>query len=244
MKNREDLKILLLQVRKDPVVKFEEHVAFAKYAKLSMDQVISYDVYNENKLPSNILKYFDALFIGGTSDANVLFPDKNPFLEAWYPILNNCREDSTPVFASCFGFQMAIIALGGEILHQEDNFEMGTLPIQLSEIAKSDPLFSKVPSPFYAVSVHKQKAIELPSSCELLAYTDQCIHGFKIKNKPFWGFQFHPEVNKQTLVNRLGIYQSQYTNNPEHYNKIINEAQETPHSNFLVKYFIDHILTL
>ena len=137
---------------------------------------------------------------------------------------------------------MAVISLGGEIHRDKENFEMGTIPIHLTEAGEKDVIFSEIHNPFIAVSVHKEKAIELPDQCELLAYTDACCHSFKVHDKPFWGFQFHPEVDRATVVHRMKFYSDVYTPGPEHLEKVINATQETPDSNNLPKIFIEKVL--
>ncbi|MEM0912770.1 MAG: type 1 glutamine amidotransferase, partial [Pseudomonadota bacterium] len=103
----------------------------------------------------------------------------------------------------------------------------------------SDPIFEGTPDPFYAVSVHRERAPTLPDICELLAYTDKCPHAFKVKDAPFWAFQFHPEVDKAILIQRLGQFKDQYTQDDEHFKEITENANETPFSNALVAKFID-----
>lgn len=242
MPNRNELKILLMQIRKDLRIKKQERTAFATYAGITEEQLDVLDVFATPNFDESILTNYDALFIGGTSEANVLKPNENSFLPSAYKLINHCLDKNFPVFASCFGFQMAVMALDGEILHQEEGFEMGTIPISLTNEAKDDPLHYDQPNGFYAVSVHKQKAVELPENCIMLSYTDQCIHSFRVIDKPFWGFQFHPEVSKEHLVERLGIYQDQYTENADHFTKIINNAQDTPESAALVGKFVDRVL--
>ncbi len=239
---REELKILLMQIRKDARIKIQEREAFCSFSKLDETQVDILDVFEEPEFNSEILSGYDALYIGGTSESNVLKPDENPFLPSSYKLINFCLENNIPVFASCFGFQMAVVAMGGEVLHQEKDFEMGTLPISLTGDAKSDLLFEDTKNEFYAVSVHKQKVTKLPDSCINLAFTDQCIHAFKVKDKPFWGFQFHPEVSRAHLVERLGIYQSQYTDNGDHFQRVIDASVETPESAALLTKFVDRVL--
>ncbi len=65
---------------------------------------------------------------------------------------------------------------------------------------------------------------------------------FEFDGKPFWGFQFHPEVDRQRLVERLKIYQSAYTDGAEHLNDVLSSAVETPDSNALVRKFVDRVL--
>ena len=116
------------------------------------------------------------------------------------------------------------------------------MPIRLTEAARRDPIFAGVPDNFMAVSVHQEKTTELPAGCELLAYTDQCIHSFRVKDKPFWTFQFHPEVDRPTIVERLTIYKDRYTKNDEHLEEVLAATVDTPESNALMGSFVDRVL--
>jgi GMP synthase (glutamine-hydrolysing) len=241
-KDKKDLKILLLQIRGDEVVAHDEYKAFRDYGGFVDGQIDIHNVFETPNFSTDIINGYDALFVGGASEASVLEPDKYTFVKDSCILLNYCIERKLPVFASCFGFQLAVIALGGSITKDLENFEMGTCSILLTDKSRDDLLFKDTPSGFKAVSVHQEKAIELPESCELLAYTDDCCHSFKIKDAPFWAFQFHPEVNKEVLINRLGFYRDKYTDGDDHYNDIISDISETPESNILVAKFIERVV--
>lgn len=240
-KKRSELNILLLQIREDAGVRAEEAESFCRFAQIEGHQLKVHNVFDQPYFDATILDGFDALFIGGASEASVLEPAKYPFLSSSFNLINACLERSFPVFASCFGFQLAVIAMGGKILKDAVNFEMGTLPISLTELASTDPVFKKTPNPFHAVSVHQESAHELPENCESLAFTQMCQHSFRVKHKPFWAFQFHPELDRSTLAERLGVYQAKYTDDSNHFESVIQGLTETPESNRLVRNFIDYL---
>ncbi|PIE43233.1 MAG: aminotransferase [Gammaproteobacteria bacterium] len=243
MEGRKPLpKILLLQIRDQEQVRREEFESFVRYSGLQKDQFDVLNVFDRPFFGPDVLEGYDALFVGGASEANVLMPDKYPFVESAERLLLSCVRQNIPVFASCFGFQLAVLALGGEIEHQEEGFEMGTLPIELADSAAHDPLFHDTPNHFMAVSVHQQKATKLPEQCQLLAFTSQCVHVFKVINKPFWAFQFHPEVDRACLVERLTFYREKYTSSIAHLDKVLSTVSETPESNELVRKFVDRVL--
>ena len=241
-KTKEQLRLLLLQIREEGQVRQEELDSFAEYAGLSSDQIDVLNVFDTPTFSSSVADDYDALLVGGASEANVLLPEKYPFVAASQALLAHCAKTEKPVFASCFGFQLAVLALGGEILHKEQDFEMGTIPISLEHSVWQDPIFRDTPDHFFAVSVHKQYANKLPSCCVSLAYTEQCIHAFRVKDKPFWAFQFHPEVGKRILVERLTYYKTKYTQGDDQLDKVLASAQETPQSNALLAKFVDRIL--
>lgn len=242
MKNRDDLKIILLQIRDDPKVRLEENQSFADYSKLNLRQIDILNVFDTPDFSFKDIQDYDALFVGGASEASVLEPEKYPFVPCGIQLLKDCINQSFPVFASCFGFQLAVLSLGGEVFLDKENFEMGTILIQCTEEAENDILFYDIKNEFMAVSVHQERSLELPQSCILLAKTDLCAHVFKIKEKPFWAFQFHPEVDKARLVERLGIYQEKYTKSNAHYLELVKSFQEVPKSNELVEKFVDRVL--
>ena len=241
-KSRQQLKLLLLQIRQGEHVRQEELSSFAQYCGLDIHQIDVLNVFDTPNFLKTAADNYDALLVGGASEANVLQPESYPFVVEAQALIAHCAETAKPVFASCFGFQLAVLALGGEVLHKENDFEMGTVPISLENSVWDDPIFRDTPDHFYAVSVHRQYVKTLPKNCIALAYTDACIHAFKVKGKPFWAFQFHPEVDKRILVERLTFYKAKYTEGDGHLDKVLAEAQETPQSNALMGKFVQRIL--
>tara|TARA_B100000745_G_scaffold80487_1_gene49514 strand:- start:2642 stop:3409 length:768 start_codon:yes stop_codon:yes gene_type:complete len=241
-KARSSLKILLLQIREQQKVRVEEHQSFARYANLPTSQIDILNVFDTPTFSPDCLQGYDALFIGGASEASVLEPQTYPFIAPGIKLMQYCIDSGFPVFASCFGYQWATLALGGEVINDTENYEMGTVPILLTEQAREDRIFCDVPNGFQAVSVHQQKVLTEPEGCIALAYTDMCRHAFKVANKPFWACQFHPEVDKQTLIERLAVFKHKYTQGDDHYDQVISQAKETPESNDLIKKFVDRVL--
>lgn len=240
---KDDLKILLIQIRQNSKVKQEEIESFAKFGGIKPSQIEAFDVFTNEKISKNLLNGFDGVFIGGASEASVLDKQEYPFVDNIIEAIHYCLDLNLPVFASCFGFQAAILALGGEIIRDENDFEMGTLPIALTNEAEKDEIFRSISNPFMAVSVHQEKAINLPINCIELAMTSSCKHAFKVKDKPFWAFQFHPELDDITLKERLNIYKEKYTEDRAHFEDIISQIKPTPESNALVNNFIDFIVS-
>lgn len=242
MLTREKLKLLLLQIRDEPRVRREEHLSFCNYAGLKADQLTIHNVFDQPRFDVDILMGFDALIVGGASEASVLEPEVYPFVPDSIDLMLNCIELGIPVFASCFGFQLAVLALGGVIIRDDRDFEMGCIEIQLTEHASQDPLFFDMPNGFAAVAVHRERSVDCPPGAIPLAYTSQCNHAFKVINKPFWAFQFHPEVDRQTLIDRLTIFKRHYTEGEAHLKQVLDSAVETPYSNNLVSHFVDRVL--
>lgn len=239
---RKDLKILLLQIRDDANVRKEELESFAKYSELDLNQFEVLNVFDKPKFNSEELNGFDALYVGGASEANVLEPKKYEFVNDCIRLIKYAGDNSIPTFASCFGFQLAVLAFGGTILSKDSDYEMGSIPIRLTNLAEIDPVFKGTKDNFNALSIHRQYAIELPSKLDLLAYTDQCLHSFKLRNKPLWAFQFHPEVDRATVFKRLAIYKEEYTNSEDEFQSVLDSLVETPESHNLMLNFVNRVL--
>jgi len=231
-----------MQIRDQARVRQEERDSFLLYSGLEAHQLDVLNVFDIPDFGPEVLEGYDALFVGGASEASVLEPENYPFVLPGIGLLQHCVAQSIPVFASCFGFQLAVLALGGEIVRDASDYEMGSPAIRLTEQAAQDPVFKNTPDGFRAISVHKERAPQLPDACELLAYTDACPHAFKVKDKPFWAFQFHPELDRATLVERLTIFKANYTADDGHLDRVLAETQETPDSNRLVRQFVEQVL--
>jgi len=244
MVNRRDhLKILLLQIRNDEVTRQEELAEFVRYSGLAPEQFTVLDVFVEPDFPTTCVEGYDALFVGGSSDASVLKPDQYPFVAAAKRLLVYCLGQEIPVFASCFGFQVVVDALGGEVILDREQMEIGSFPINLTDAAREDILLHDTPNPFWAVCGHQERAASLPAGAILLASSELCpYHAFKMVGKPFYAFQFHPEVDKADLAARITRYKDRYLNDEEMLQNILADIQETPESNALIKKFVDRII--
>ena len=236
------MRLLLLQIRHLASVRQEEYDSFLRYCRLRPEELDVLNVFDTPRFGPEVIDGYDGLLVGGASEASVLEPDTYTAVPYCIELLRHCIEIDLPVFASCFGFQLAVLALGGEIIRDQRDFEMGTLPIYLKPCAREDLLFQDVPDGFHAVAVHRERAPQCPPGATELAYTDNCCHAFRIDGKQFWAFQFHPEVDRDVLVSRLTAYKDAYTDGDEHLQQVLDSAVETPESNALMGKFVDRVL--
>jgi GMP synthase (glutamine-hydrolysing) len=133
--------------------------------------------------------------------------------------------------------------LGGSVIVDKANMEIGTYPMSLTEAASDDILFHDVANGFWAVCGHKERALSIPQEAILLASSELCpYHAFKIADRPFYGFQFHPELDAKDLAARITRYHNRYLDDSEVLANILENLQETTMANQLIKKFVDRIL--
>ena len=109
--------------------------------------------------------------------------------------LGNCAEflekANYPVLGICAGHQFMARFFGGEAKPAEKP-EFGKVELI---ILKKDRIFNDVPEKSIVWLSHNDEVTKLPSSFICLAESESCkIQAMKHKSKPFYGLQFHPEV--------------------------------------------------
>ena len=109
--------------------------------------------------------------------------------------LGNCAEflekANYPVLGICAGHQFMARFFGGEAKPAEKP-EFGKVELI---ILKKNRIFNDVPEKSIVWLSHNDEVTKLPSSFICLAESESCkIQAMKHKTKPFYGLQFHPEV--------------------------------------------------
>ncbi len=243
-KTRNQLKILLLQIREDEITMLEEFYEFVQFSKLDESQIDKLNVFNHRSFEPSVINDYDALFIGGSSDATVQDLETYDFIHSCKALTRYCYKKNIPVLASCFGFHVAVEEFEGKVEVDKNNMEIGLYKIKLTTDASKDLLLHDCPDNFWAVSGHKERATILPTNAILLGSTPLCpYHIFTFPDKPFYAFQFHPEVDTKDLIVRISRYQDRYLEQEDSLQKIIDQAiHETNESNLLIEKFIDRII--
>ncbi len=206
---KEDLQFTLLQARNpgDPVRR-EELLAFADRLGVGANQILPVDILTED-LHFEELTRRDAILVGGAGEHSVCEPA--PGVKRMIELLGQVAEEGFPTFASCFGFQSLVLALGGEVVHDEENAEVGSFLLERSEAAQADWLFSVLPKQFIAQEGHKDRASRLPTEAICLARSERTpFQAIRIGDKPVYATQFHPELTQVTNRKRFERYLDHY----------------------------------
>jgi GMP synthase (glutamine-hydrolysing) len=115
-----------------------------------------------------------------------------------------------PMFGSCWGLQIAVMAAGGLVEYNPKGREVGfARKILLNDTGVIHPMFRGKPRVFDALCSHYDEVIELPEGATLLASNDHSLVQAAIVpvgQSNVWAVQYHPEFDLQQLVQLYTLY--------------------------------------
>ena len=152
-----------------------------------------------------LLDSVDVVLIGGSGDYSVA--RGGPWLPAALDTMVGLHGSSKPTFASCWGFQALARALGGEVITDREQAEVGTVWLELTPEGERDPVFGSIGPRFPVQIGHEDIVTSLPDGAVLLASSETIENeAFCFPDKPIYATQFHPELNRDGLIERVARY--------------------------------------
>ncbi len=233
--------ILLLQAREpDDPMKHQERQVFARRTGLPLERIVCWDLL-EGPPGLGRLRSHDALMMGGSGDYFVSRGDLPRFPEL-LDFLAEVAEIGYPTFASCFGFQCLVRALGARVVHDPGSTEVGTYELRLTEDGRGDPVIGTLPCRFRAQLGRKDRAESLPAGALHLASSERCPYqAFRLAGRPIWATQFHPELsgeeNKERFVRYLKTYEAALA--PQEREHALDRFHESPETEAVLPRFLD-----
>ncbi len=104
------------------------------------------------------------------------------------------KKIQKPILGVCLGHQSIAYAFGGEIIRAKNLMHGKTSQIK---ITKEDDIFDKLPESFRVTRYHSLvvNPQNLPDNIISTSYSldDNEIMSLRVKDKPIYGVQFHPE---------------------------------------------------
>lgn len=234
-------RILLLQARnEDDGAREDERRSFAEKADLPVDQFVIHDLLTGPPSLDKVLNY-DALMVGGSGDYYVS-KQNLPQFPALMEFFNDVVAAGHPVFASCFGFHLLTKALGGEVIYDLDHIEVGTFELKLTECGTEDELFCCLPRQFQAQLGHKDRADRLPKQCVHLASSERAPYqAFRVRGRPIWATQFHPELDFEENRTRFRQYVAGYATfmSEAEREQALSQFIDSPETEGLIRRFLE-----
>jgi GMP synthase (glutamine-hydrolysing) len=163
----------------------------------------------ESQLPAGAqLTSYDGIVWTGSA-LNVY--DRTPEIERQIDLMRICFERRTQMFGSCWGLQIAAVALGGDVHANALGREIGIArQISLTDKGRAHPMYAGKGGTFDAVAIHLDHIVTPPPGCAVLATNAMSpIQAAEIRHGEavMWGVQYHPEFDVAyiaTLMRRYG----------------------------------------
>lgn len=183
----------------------------------------------------------DVVLLGGSGDYSVA--RGGPWLAGALQAMATLHETDKPTFASCWGFQAMARALGGEVVTDRNRAEVGSAWLRLTEEGRRDPVFDHLDDRFQVLIGHEDIVTKLPRGATLLASSDLVENeAFRFDGKPIYCTQFHPELSRADIVQRLATYPSYLPlANASSLEEFERMTPETPHSELILRRFLERV---
>lgn len=241
----DSISYLLLQVRDDDDPMREHEVnCFSRALRCPADSIRVFDLLAACPTPRE-LDGVDAVLLGGSGDYCV--SEGGHWLDPALDAMRELYEMSKPTFASCWGFQAMAQALGGRVVADLTRAEVGTHDVFLTDAGRRDPVFGPLAAAgesFPAQMGHQDVVDKLPRGAVLLAATRLANQAFHFPGKPIYCTQFHPELDRSTLLDRLRRYPKYIEKiTGLHYDDFVEEhTAESPDAESLLPRFVRHVM--
>jgi GMP synthase (glutamine-hydrolysing) len=148
---------------------------------------------------------FGAAMVFGAA-AQVDQEDHHPWLRPEKRFVRDLIERGTPLLGVCFGSQIVAEAAGAPVRAAERP-EIGWHEVELTPEGRADPLLSVMPERFESFQYHHYEWL-LPPGGVTLARSALTLQAFRLRERPVWGVQFHPEITKADLGSWLDDWQN------------------------------------
>lgn len=206
------LRVLLVQCRLpgSPVLEHEKRCVEAKL-RTSNVVVTSVNVL-ERRLVDHLAVFpeVDALILGGSGEFSVpRTPAK--WLDDYMEDLRQVMMKDLPIFGICFGLQVLVAAMGGDVVHDAPNAESGVRKITLTAEGRRDPVFGCLPAQHQVLTEHQDRVERLPVGVEVLTRGDDvAVQAIRISGRPIYAVQYHPELDAAAMRQRQLFYRETF----------------------------------
>lgn len=123
--------------------------------------------------------------------------DKYPYLRDEIAFTKQVIDQEKAVLGICLGAQIIGESLGAKT-ERSPHKEIGVFPIQLTDEGKSDPIFSRLSTPFDVMHWHNDMP-GVPSDSAILAYSEGCPRQIIRYSERVYGLQCHMEMTTELI---------------------------------------------
>ncbi|RMH35488.1 MAG: type 1 glutamine amidotransferase [Nitrospirae bacterium] len=133
------------------------------------------------------------LVMGGPMSVN----DPLPWISEELAFIRRAIDRHVPILGVCLGAQLLARALGA-VVKPGPTFEVGFLPVIVTEAGRQDPLFAAVQSPLTVFQWHGE-GFDPPPDTTILAMSEAYpVQAFRYSDRVY-GLVFHVELDEQGI---------------------------------------------
>lgn len=236
-----DINLLLIQARDTPEMEHQEQQCFIERCGIAAHQLRCLNVVRD-PLDEQELADADVLMIGGAGEYSAW--TTYPWMEGLLYLIQQSYKAKLPTFGSCWGHQLMARAMGGKVAYDYERVEFGCREVRLTAAGQADPLFGTFPTVFRANMGHRDRVVRLPEGAIELARNDlQPNQAFRMPDAPFYGTQFHSELDAERERERLIVYREHYIRelgSEELFQEILDDLADTSEVDTLLSDFLHH----
>lgn len=179
---------------------------------------------------------YDRIIITGSP---AMVTERAPWSEALIPWIKQAATENIPMLGVCYGHQLIAHALGGSVDWHPLGREIGTVSIECTAAAISDPLLGLLPERFHAHVSHAQSVITLPPEAVILAHNAfEPHHAYRIGTHT-WGLQFHPEFDCDIMRGYLILMAERLATDTASMRKLLAEVKPAMAAEAVLLRFLD-----
>ena len=179
------------------------------------------------------LNKYDGLIWGGSS-LNIYNNTEEIKRQIYF--MRECQNKIKKILAICWGMQVAVKAVGGEVKKSSSGFHIGIAnDIEINEQGLIHPLYKSKKKLFNSPAFNFDEVVTLPENAVCLASNKinkiQSIY-MKKNHSEIWGLQYHPEITYGKMIKLINFRKDRLIN----FRKVFNdENQIKEHITFIEK---------
>ncbi|MCI2238738.1 glutamine amidotransferase [Paenibacillus sp. TRM 82003] len=215
---------LLLATREHDGVADAEHAAVLRHGGLRPGELVRVRL-ERGPMPEVDLDDFSGVVVGGspfcTSDPEGSKSDVQRRVERELAtLLDRVVAADAPFLGACYGIGTLGVHRGG-VVDRTYGEPIGTAPVTLTAAGRADPVLGALPDTFEAFVGHKEALRVPPPHAVVLATSPACpVQAFRV-GENLYATQFHPELDVDGIVQRVGAYRDSGYFPPHEHDEVV-----------------------
>jgi len=208
--------------------------------QLFLDCHFEVDIFKayENEFPEKLDAYHCIFLSGSVLSAY----DQEDWIIKEEQLIRQAAEMGIPMLGACFGSQILALALcGKDQVFRRCDCEIGYTWIHLNHSSPDDPLLAGMGDKVRMFVWHNDEVKADHEDMRILGYSDDCPNQiWRFKDKPIWGIQGHPELDREDAQRTFEHYRKLFERDGADVDELIRNAEDNTEVINLYRNFIKY----